>query len=172
METLTRLKLIGIVASLALLTACGNDTGFTLDGEQSSFRQNVTRTQVKVDILWVIDNSGSMATSQAQVAASFNSFIQGFQSTNFDYQMAVTTSDAWCGDFGYSGGCINPINNANGDTSGDLGPIRSYRDGTPQTSQTGVRIIKPDTPDLQNTFITNMTQGTNGSGSAKGYRSR
>ncbi len=47
------------------------------------------------DILWVIDDSGSMAREQAQLAASFPLFFQHLQSQLVDYRIAVTTSDVY-----------------------------------------------------------------------------
>lgn len=159
MKLLTRLKfsLAATVALTSLITGCGSNTGFTLDGEQTVFRQSVSRTQVKVDILWVIDNSGSMETSQQNIANNFQSFIEKFQQTNFDYQMAVTTTDA------YRSNLVSDPNQAY--------TLARFRDGTDATSHTGVTVINRDTPDLENTFITNILQGTMGSGDERGMES-
>jgi hypothetical protein len=46
-----------------------------------------------VDVLWVIDNSSSMATEQARVAAGINSFFSWFTTLNLDYHMGVITTD-------------------------------------------------------------------------------
>ncbi len=157
MQTLVRLEWIFVLGIAGFLTGCGSDTGFKLDSEQNVFRQNVTRTQVKVDILWVIDNSGSMENSQNNVAANFQSFIDKFQDTNFDFQMAVTATDAYRADIV-----------ADPDDAYDLA---RFRDGTDATSHTGVTVITRDTPDLSNTFITNMLQGIHGSGDERSLQS-
>lgn len=157
METLMRLKWILVLGFAGLLTACGADTGFTLDSDQNVFRQSVTRTQVKVDILWVIDNSGSMENSQNNAAANFQSFIDKFQQTNFDYQMAVTTSDAYRADL-----VTDPQ---------EIYDYARFKDGTDATSHTGVTVIQPDTPNLEDTFITNILQGINGSGDERSLQS-
>lgn len=47
----------------------------------------------KVDILWVIDNSGSMFEEQTSLAANFMAFIQFATAQDIDYQIAVTTTD-------------------------------------------------------------------------------
>jgi hypothetical protein len=52
----------------------------------------------KVDLLFVIDNSGSMADEQASLTASFPNFIAGIQDTLADahsYHVATITSDAY-----------------------------------------------------------------------------
>ena len=155
MERLTKISKIVFGLFAALSIGCSPGSDFSLNSEQNSFQQSVTKTQVKVDILWVVDNSGSMATSQDNVAANFQSFIDKFQQTNFDFQMAVTATDAWRA----------PANIAN-DPS-----LARFRDGTAATSFTGITVIKPDTPDIANVFQTNIKQGTNGSGDERGWQS-
>lgn len=46
-----------------------------------------------VDILWVIDNSGSMGNEQDDLANNFNLFIQDFITRGIDFKMAITTTD-------------------------------------------------------------------------------
>ena len=46
-----------------------------------------------VDVLWVIDNSSSMSTEQARVAAGITTFFSWFTLLNLDYHMGVITSD-------------------------------------------------------------------------------
>lgn len=55
-----------------------------------------TLTQVvspKVDVLWVIDNSGSMSEEQDKLAREFPSFMEYFLGSGLDYHIAVTTTD-------------------------------------------------------------------------------
>ena len=47
----------------------------------------------KIDVLWVIDNSGSMAPRQENLARNFQSFITEFTKNSIDYRIAVTTTD-------------------------------------------------------------------------------
>lgn len=49
----------------------------------------------KVDILWVVDSSGSMAPKQARLAASFNGFINQLVTANppIDFHIAVVSTD-------------------------------------------------------------------------------
>jgi hypothetical protein len=55
-----------------------------------------------VDVLWVIDNSGSMAQEQARVSAAINAFFSWFTTLNLDYHMGVITTDV-----------VNPIYSGN-----------------------------------------------------------
>jgi hypothetical protein len=53
----------------------------------------------KVDVLWVIDDSGSMAPFQQQLAANFNQFFVASRIIDADFHIAVTTTltaDANC----------------------------------------------------------------------------
>lgn len=54
------------------------------------FNQTSGRT---VDVLFVIDNSGSMSEEQANLAANFANFIGGAQAFQNDYQLGVVTTD-------------------------------------------------------------------------------
>jgi hypothetical protein len=74
------------------------------------FVQNANENN-KVDILWVVDNSGSMHDEQASLASNFDAFISSFVNKDVDFQMAITTTD---GRAGYSGepvtGSIEALN--------------------------------------------------------------
>ncbi len=47
----------------------------------------------KVDVLFVVDNSGSMGEEQANLAANFGDFIRGAQQFENDYQLGVVSTD-------------------------------------------------------------------------------
>ena len=57
--------------------------------EKLSYQGPVKRP---VDILWVIDNSGSMRSEQKALASNFSYFIENFSKENLDFKMAVTTT--------------------------------------------------------------------------------
>jgi hypothetical protein len=46
-----------------------------------------------VDVLWVIDNSGSMSDEVASIAGNFQTFIDEFTDLDLDYHIAVVTTD-------------------------------------------------------------------------------
>jgi hypothetical protein len=54
---------------------------------------SVVKTQREVDVLWVVDTSGSMGQEQAALAAGFQEFVSGLQSLNIRFQTALTTTD-------------------------------------------------------------------------------
>jgi hypothetical protein len=146
-----------IVASTLLTlaafgTGCSQSASFSLLPSESNFQQ-AGLTKNKIDILWVVDNSGSMDSSQQNLAANIQSFMTQFNARGYDYQMAVTTTDAYKEYFG-------------------AGQAQSkFRDGTDQTSHTGVFIVDRNTPDLVNTLTTNAMQGIYGSGDERAFQS-
>ena len=50
-------------------------------------------TDNKIDILWVVDDSGSMSEEQNLLAQNFSSFISFADSLGVDYQVGVTTTE-------------------------------------------------------------------------------
>lgn len=139
--------------ALSFAAGCGDTTAFQMQSDSSTFKQNSVSTNGKVDVLYVIDNSGSMAVSQSHVAQNFQQFIQLFNQRGIDYRIAVTTTEAYRDLFG------QPMT------------ISQFRDGTDATSHTGVRLITPQTPNIEQTFLTNITQGTTGSGDERAFQS-
>lgn len=89
----------GLSASAAVLTtallvsACGPDrivATLPPDVRVDSFTQQAAS---KIDVLWVVDNSGSMAPRQDNLARNFSSFIDLFTRSSIDFRIAVTTTD-------------------------------------------------------------------------------
>lgn len=64
----------------------------TLKDKVEIFSQN-NQKDGDVDILWVIDDSGSMADNQDALARNFNTFINQFITKNINFKMAITTTD-------------------------------------------------------------------------------
>jgi hypothetical protein len=77
----------------------------------------------KLDVLFVIDNSGSMGEEQANLTANFPMFISVLDASGLDYRVAVTTTAR---DYHYTmsfpvGGNI-PMNTGDGDDGAMLQP--------------------------------------------------
>lgn len=97
----------------------------------------------KVDILFVIDNSGSMGDEQTALSANFSAFIQFAEAQAIEYQLAVTTTDV--------------------DSGGELGRF------VPVTGSPTDRIVTPQTqPSPEAVFVDNVNVGINGSATEKG----
>ena len=48
-----------------------------------------------LDVLWVIDNSGSMSPFQSHLSTNISAFMNVFSQSGADYHMAVITTDRW-----------------------------------------------------------------------------
>ncbi len=152
-----KLSAIAVAALASASIGCGSKGGsFTLLPQGQTFQQSAGQTiNPQMDILWVVDNSGSMQPLQQSMTANFTSFINEFQTKGFNFQLAVTTSDAYKSEVNFSN---NPT-------------LAKFRDGTNLTSHTGVFMINPLTTNLVNTFITNAMQGDQGSGDERIFSS-
>lgn len=131
-----------LAACGSLFTACGPGAGnfSILPANQSTFQGSTANN--KVDILWVIDNSGSMDTKQANLATGFDSFAQLFVNKGFDFHMAIVSTDTYATNHA-------PI-------AGQAGLFQ----GAPS-------VITNATPSFSNTFKANVQLGRNGNSDAK-----
>jgi hypothetical protein len=93
-----------------------------------------------VDMLFIIDNSGSMESSQTSLANNFGGFMQFAITQQVDYRIAVTTTDV--------------------DTDGEQGRFLPVG-GQP-------RWITPQTPNKETLFQQRIMAGTDGSGDEQG----
>ena len=86
-----------LVALLALVgvSAC-NEHPLTLVADSVIAEVNETSEPLStnaVDILWLVDSSGSMEEEQAELGARFDEFIQTLSDLDADFHMAVVTAD-------------------------------------------------------------------------------
>lgn len=75
---------------ILLLISCAPQYGYSNLQGLDVFQQARRNT---VDVLLVVDDSGSMAEEQDKLAASFQRFIDAFQGVDVDWRIAVTTTD-------------------------------------------------------------------------------
>lgn len=61
--------------------------------KREKFKQASSQTK-KLDIVWIIDNSGSMSDEQSDLGTNFSAFINEFITKDVDFKMAITTTDA------------------------------------------------------------------------------
>ncbi|MCB0419950.1 MAG: VWA domain-containing protein [Bdellovibrionales bacterium] len=146
------LRIVLLIAVL-LTIGCGtDDPSLSLLQDSDIFQQNVGARSTKVDILWVVDNSGSMKTSQENLAANFSSFIKDFQKLNYDFQIGVITTDAY-----------RELYTSNSNFS-------KLKDGLGD-NHSGEFVITPQTENIEDVFLTNIIQGVNGSGDERAFQS-
>nr|BFD59195.1 hypothetical protein CKG001_13020 [Bdellovibrio sp. CKG001] len=142
-----------MASAVALIAGCSKGTGsYSLLDDGADYKQQAVFIPKQIDILWVIDNSGSMATSQDNLTQNFASFISRFQTYNYDFHMAVTTTEAWRKQF---------------DSTSTLARIK---DGA-GTNHSGVFVMDKNTPNLSDVFAINAKQGINGNGDERALSS-
>ncbi|MDG0817548.1 vWA domain-containing protein [Bdellovibrio svalbardensis] len=145
-------KAMTFASAVAMLAGCAKGGGsFSTLADSADFKQEAVYVPKKIDILWVIDNSGSMASSQANLASNFQSFISRFNQFNYDFHMAVVTTDGWEKQF-----------NANSVKA-------KIRDGN--TTHSGVFVMDKNTPNLSSVFDINAKVGVNGNGDERAFES-
>jgi hypothetical protein len=107
-----------------------------------TFTQNVA-SNAKLDILWMVDDSGSMSDEQASLARNFSIFISDFITRGIDFNMAITTTD--------------PGASREGNLRGDVAKLNSV-------------YAQANSADFMNYFQNTIKVGINGSGSEQGLR--
>lgn len=141
------------MASMMLVFGCDKPaSSFSLLASEETFKQSVAYVPRKIDILWVVDSSGSMATSQTNLANNFQQFIQDFQTKNFDFHMAVTDTGGYL-DYHY-----NTLTRS------------AWRQGT-AAPYSGVTVMDKNTPNLAAVFAKNIKTGTTGTGDERAFSS-
>lgn len=71
-------------------SGCGQDMFTAIPVHQEEFTQN---TAAKIDALWVVDNSESMAEEQTGLGQSFQAFIANLIGSTVDYHIGVISTD-------------------------------------------------------------------------------
>jgi len=152
--------------SLLLTGACEKTSrSFSLLDAGSSFQQSGSYIPRKMDILWVVDNSGSMETSQANLTASFQTFIEKFQTNGYDFHMAVTATDAWRAQYLAPGSNQDILRRArSGEINYSVNPY-TYK------TNSNVFIMDGLTPSLSSVFLTNASQNIFGTGDERAFAS-
>jgi len=99
-------------------------------------------TEVKSDVLFVVDNSGSMGEEQGALASNFSSFIQYATTLDVDYHIGVIATE------------VQEAETGIGDPARDVFPgILIQAPGCP-------KIITNNTPDVAGCFADNVKIGT------------
>lgn len=79
------------VGALALGAAGCNDYSVTQLTHGDSFQQ--LDPQDPIDILWIVDNSGTMSEEQDELVDNFRYFTEVLYSTSVDFRIGVTSTD-------------------------------------------------------------------------------
>src|SRR5262249_25020223 len=120
--------------------------------------QQPTTGSSKIDILFMVDNSGSMAEEHANVAANAGAFIDLIAATPADFRIALVTTDMFNGPPKPGGGrfwsCSTTIRGC---------------ENFPCPAAGNPKILDRNTPNLKDVFAANVCSlGTGGDGFEKG----
>ncbi len=128
---------------LVITSDAGGDTRLVvpLTGEGTNLSEQTDHfeqiTGRKADVLFVVDNSGSMSEEQTNLADNFSDFIDAAETWGTDFQIAVITTEA----------------------------DDEYRGRLPGEFVGDPRILIPSTPSLNSRFTDNALVGDGGDGS-------
>lgn len=144
-------------ASVMMLSSCDKGgADISILAATAQYQQASVFTPRKLDVLFVVDNSGSMSSSQSSLASNFPSFINYFKNKGYDFRIAVTTTDAFYADQFINSGCS--LCNAQ---------QAQFRSGTTPA----IRIVDNLTPNLESVFSSNVQVGISGSGDERAFSS-
>lgn len=129
---------------------------------------NVSPATRSVDILFVIDNSGSMKEEQENLARSFNLFIQDMQSNDLDFQIGIISNDP---SRPSSSTPLGSVAWTDTDFSGAYEGIDNMGAGSLLSSRGTPRVLTRDTPDLISKFKSNVDIGIGAIGYEMGIQS-
>ncbi len=153
-------KIITLLLAIGwlVLSACETKKAknFSILADANVYAQDGIYEPRKIDVLWIIDNSGSMQTSQEKLVANFQSFIEKFRTLKFDYHIAVGSTDSWKTLFDSSK------------------PNWGLRDGdwnAPTPVHSGVFVIDKNTPNIVDSFVTNASLGAHPFGDERAFQS-
>jgi hypothetical protein len=153
-------------AVVLLSLGCGKGSSYSLLSDSDTFQQNEGAFNSKIDILWVIDNSGSMESSQQAVINNLNSFMADFVAKDLDFKMAVTSTDAFRDEYMGTHKCAvfrDGLLNIN------CNPVSG-------NTYTGVRVMDRFTPNLMgvfaiNTLLTDTVRNIYSNGDERAFQS-
>src|SRR4051812_21234190 len=83
-----------LVILFLLVSSCGKLPGYETLNKQEAFIVN-SQVNPDVDLLFVIDNSPSMANNQLILANSFSTFIDSFAQKGLHFHLGIVSTDQY-----------------------------------------------------------------------------
>lgn len=127
--------------------------------------QSIKVEDKKIDILLVVDNSGSMSSSQESFAKAIGKFFDRLDALPIDYHIAVTGTDAWRATY--------VVNHTNKEMLKSLrvGPINFMTNPLSWKTNSGTRIVDRQTVNRSEVLAANAIQEIFGSGDERAFSS-
>ncbi len=167
------LRTLAVLAALAVLPRCACDTVPSGAITQCNAVQ-VGIGAVQTDILFVVDDSGSMAVEQTNIASNFSAFIQQLSSSPVrnDFQIGITTTSVDRNSAASPPGQVTFFaTGPNQNLPYPAGALVRVDATTGMQITTGPgRILPASSPTLVNDFVQNVHVGTLGSGKEQPLR--
>jgi hypothetical protein len=116
--------------------------------------------KTKIDMIFIVDNSGSMADEQTIIARSFGEFIDQFVQKDFDFHIGIITTDV-----------VDPISDGNYWSGGGYKNYWNASRGNFLTRYSGEKWLTKDSLNLTTKFKQNILLGTSGSYREQGLNS-
>jgi len=88
-------RFAGALLFLLLAVACQPERLVAALPPDSRVDTYTQQSASEIDVLWVVDNSGSMVPRQQNLAKNFQSFISEFTANSVDFRIGITTTDVF-----------------------------------------------------------------------------
>jgi len=82
-------RLVPMIASLSVVAACGSEVSFSNNVGVDTWAQKDVN---QVDLLFVVDDSASMAEEQEALRDGFSDFVEGLGSSRVDFHLGVIST--------------------------------------------------------------------------------
>ncbi|MEZ4815182.1 MAG: VWA domain-containing protein [Bdellovibrionota bacterium] len=152
-----------ILFLILFLGACGKLPNYEVNSAVFGFSVS-GEINPKVDILFVVDNSGSMSGNQSVLSASMADFIDNFSTKNLEFHIGVISTDQYCNPSVHS-----PVPNnstcASYWSTGAYSGLYNNRYGSLLSKTSGEKFLTWLSSNYIGKFEDNVLLGTSGSGS-------
>lgn len=165
-----------VIALLAVLPGCASCDQVPADALTSCQSTQILPTSVQTDILFVVDDSGSMANKQQNLADNLSAFIDTLAASPVQNEFRIGVTNSSVNE--YDGGTSYTAGPSSGDPypAGALVAVQ-IDGGVPisgayvyDAGWAGNRILDKGSPTLVADFEANVRVGTNGSGKEQPFR--
>jgi hypothetical protein len=169
------------IAVLVAIAGCGGCDSVPPDAVTKCQATTIVPRPVKTDILFVVDDSGSMQVEQANLATNFQTFIDrlskaavknefqiGITTTSIDRNAVVGGVTTLVSTFGPT--CPTGAVSPNAGAQYPAGALVSVDATGHHLTSGGGRILAADSPTLVQDFVRNVHVGVCGSGKEQGLR--
>jgi len=161
------------IAGLVAIAGCGGCDSVPPGAVTKCQATSVIAAPVKTDILFVVDDSGSMVEEQSNLATNFDAFIGRLASSPVknEFRIGITTTSV----AGFQNETVYASGTLNAGVPYPRGALVAIDPATGKIRYdatagafTGTRILEADSPTLADDFIANVKVGTGGSGKETG----